>query len=129
MRVVSTSLPPELVTEVDELAEEREYSGRSEIVRAALRAFLAQAGEEASRQGETTATLTLGYEEEVGEEVNRQRHRHGPVIKTMIHDHTEEHGCLEVLVLDGEASSIRALADDLRGRQGIHLVELVWLAD
>lgn len=127
MRVVSASLPESMVDEVDELAQEQGYSGRSEVFRAALRAFLAKTREEAQYEGEVTATLTLSYVEDAGEEINRRRHRHDPVIKTMMHDHTEEHGCLEVLVLEGRAEGIRSLADDLRGRQGVRSVELVWL--
>lgn len=127
MRVVSVSLPEPLVDELDRLREKGAYTGRSEAVRAALRPFLAQARDEAERAGEATATMTLAYDERVGDDVNRRRHEYSEVIQTMVHGHTSEHGCLEVLVLEGPADRIRSLGESLRGRKGIHRVELVWL--
>ncbi len=127
MRIVSVSLPEDLVDRVDGLADGGEYSGRSEIVRAALRPFLHEADTERGIEGEATATLTLGYDEAVSDAVNQIRHDHGGPITTMVHGHTKGEGCLEILVLEGEAEEIRVLAEDLRGRKGIHRAELVWL--
>ncbi len=126
MRVVSVSLPEELVQRVDRLAQQGEYSGRSQVFRAALRPFLDVSESDGERTGHATATLTLCYEESESELVNRRRHEHGDPVTTMVHGHIEEHRCLEVLVLEGQAGQIRDLADDLRGRKGVHQVELIW---
>ncbi len=127
MRVVSVSLPEDTVDHLDAVVEEGNYSGRSELVRAALDPFLQTVDEERGREGPATATLTLGYDEEVGDMVNRCRHEHAGPIKTMVHGHASDHTCLEVLVLEGEADAIQALAEDFRGRRGVHRAELVWL--
>lgn len=127
MRVVSVSLPEDTVEELDEIAAKDEYSGRSELVRAALDPFLDRSRREGEREGAATATLTLAYDEEISDVVNRQRHEHAGPVTTMVHGHTDASGCLEVLVLDGDSAEIRALADDLRGRKGMRRVELVWV--
>lgn len=128
VRVVSVSLPEEMVQAVDRIAGEGAFSGRSELVRAALTPFLGAKEEEQERTGPATATLTLCYDEAVGEMVNRQRHEHEGPITTMVHGHISEHGCLEILVLEGDAQEIRALAEEFQGRRGIHRVELVWVS-
>lgn len=128
MRVVSISLPEDMVEAVDRVTSQGAFSGRSELVRAALTPFLEGKKQDHERRGPATATLTLSYDEAVGEMVNRQRHRHEAPITTMVHGHTGEHGCLEILVLEGDAEEIQALAEEFQGRQGVHRVELVWIS-
>jgi CopG family nickel-responsive transcriptional regulator len=127
VRVISVSLPEDTVDELDRRAEQDGYSGRSELVRAALGPFLDQARDEEARKGPATATLVLAYDEEISDLVNRRRHDHAEPITTMVHGHTDDHRCLEVLVLEGGSDEIRSLADDLRGRPGMNQVELAWL--
>lgn len=71
--------------------------------------------------------MTLCYDEGIGDTISQLRHAHSTVIKTMVHGHTDDHGCLEIIVLEGPASRIRALHESLQGRKGVRLVELVWL--
>lgn len=124
MAVISVSLPDALLESADRLIERRGYSGRSELVRACLRDFLAGAGA-AERAGKRSATVTLVYPEGCERQFSTLRHTHGGVIRTMIHGHAEG-SCMEVFVLEGPGERIQAFADDLRGARDALQVALVY---
>lgn len=125
MAVVSVSLPDDLLARADAFLALRGYAGRSELVRAALRDFLA-AQEGGGRDGATrSATLTLlyphGHERKVGE----VRHDHTGVIRSMMHGHAGDL-CVEVFVLEGQGRAIRRFADELRAMRETRLVQVVY---
>ena len=125
MAVVSVSLPDELLARADAFLEARGFAGRSELVRAALRDFLAAQDVPGREAAARTATLTLlyphGYERRVGE----VRHEHTDIVRSMMHGHAGEM-CVEVFVLEGQGRRIRAFADALRALRETRLVQVVY---
>jgi CopG family transcriptional regulator, nickel-responsive regulator len=133
MAIVSVSLPDALLGEADAFIEARGFAGRSDIVRSALRDFLAR--ERASMEGggarARTATLTLlypdGYERKIGE----IRHEYGDIVRSMMHGHVPattsggDEMCVEVFMLEGQARRLQEFADALRGAKETRLVQLV----
>lgn len=124
MAVVSVSLPEALLAEADVFLARRGFAGRSELVRAALRDFLAREGD-APGAGARTATLTLmypdGYERKIGE----IRHDFTDIVRSMMHGHTKDL-CVEVFVLEGSGRRIQQFADALRAARETRLVQAVW---
>lgn len=124
MAVVSVSLPDALVEEADELLRTRGFAGRSDVVRTALREFLARERGGLDGAGRRTATLTLlypdGYERKIGE----IRHDYGDVVRSMMHGHAGDM-CVEVFMLEGAGRRLQEFADALRGAKETRLVELV----
>lgn len=124
MAVVSISLPDALLAEADRVLAERGFSGRSELMRASLRDFVAQ--HRASRQpGRRSATLTLVYPEGRERHFSSLRHTHGHVVRTMIHGHAGD-SCMELYVLEGQGAEIEAFADALRGARDALQVSLAY---
>lgn len=126
--VVSVSLPDDLLARADAFLLERGLSGRSELVRAALRDFLGSQ-ETPAREGNRSATLTLlyphGYERRVGE----VRHDYTDIVVSMMHGHVagaDDDLCVEVFVLQGQGRRIRAFADALRALRDTRLVQVVY---
>ena len=124
MTVVSVSLPDALVAQLDAFRDARGYSGRSELVRAALRDFLARERQD-DATGRKAATLTLLYPEGHEREVSDVRHEFSDIVRSMMHGHARGH-CIEVFVLEGPARRIRAFADTLRAARETRLVQVVY---
>lgn len=124
MAVVSVSLPDPLVAEADEFLRSRGFAGRSDVMRTALREFLAREKAGLEGGGRRTATLTLlypdGYERKIGE----IRHDYGDVVRSMMHGHAGEM-CVEVFMLEGAGRRLQEFADALRGAKETRLVQLV----
>ena len=124
MAVISVSLPDPLLESADRLIAEGGYSGRSELVRACLRDFIAANGA-APRAGPRSATVTLVYPEGCERHFSKLRHTYSDVIRTMMHGHAEG-SCMEVFVLEGRGERIQEFADSLRGTRDALQVALVY---
>lgn len=125
MAVVSVSLNEKMLCDLDELQEEKGYTGRSEIVRDALRLLLAEQKEQSKLKGYIDAVLFTIHDEKDTEEISALRHKHQPLIRTQIHNHLESGNCLELFVLRGDAKKITKLADEFQANRKIEFVKLV----
>jgi len=121
--VISVSLPDSLAQDLDAFSHARGYSGRSELVRAALRDFLARETT-MTREGPGTATLTLLYDEGNERAIGEIRHNHTDIVTSMMHSHAAGH-CVEVFVINGPRERLRAFADALRAARATRLVHVV----
>ena len=124
MAVVSVSLPDDLLARADAFLDERGFAGRSELVRAALRDFLA-AQEGPAREGPRSATLTLVYPHGHERKVGEARHEHTDIVRSMMHGHAGDM-CVEVFVLEGSGRRLRAFADHLRAMRETRLVQVTY---
>lgn len=124
MAVVSVSLPDPLVEQADAFIAARNYAGRSELVRAALRDFLAHEAQPPSG-GARAATLTLLYPEGHERKVGEIRHDYTDIVRSMMHAHAKGM-CVEVFVLDGPGRRIQQFADALRAAKETRLVQTVY---
>lgn len=125
MAVVSVSLPDALLDQADDFIRARGFAGRSDLVRAALRDFLAREQAPAQGGGARTATLTLVYPEGFERKIGEIRHEHTDVVKSMMHGHSREH-CVEVFVLEGNARRIQQFVDRLRAARETRLAQATW---
>jgi len=125
MAIVSVSLPDVLLDQMDGFIESRGFAGRSEIVRAALRDFLAAQSETDGKGGLRSATLTLLYPEGYEKKIGEVRHEFTDIIQSMMHSHTDAF-CVEVFILRGEAQRIRQFADALRALREAELVSATY---
>lgn len=120
------SLPEELVTAFDERIQRKGYKNRSEAIRDLMREELV--GDEWQDGGEVVGTVTIVYDHETRElpqaltEIQHQVH--GAVLCTT-HVHLDEHNCLEVIIVRGDAQSVRDIADRLISAWGVKHGKLV----
>ncbi len=105
MAVVSVSLPDELVEEMDRSIKQTGAKGRSEWVRAALRAHVAP---EVPR-GHAHGSITLAYPHGEEARVSEIRHAFHDVVLSMMHTHCDPEQCMDVLLVGGDAERIIAL--------------------
>jgi CopG family transcriptional regulator, nickel-responsive regulator len=123
--VVSVSLPPALVEDIDRVIQSRAFAGRSELVRAALREFLAANPAHADSDAQRTATLTLVYPKGQERRIGEIRHDYGDVLRSMMHSDVAE-SCTEVFMLQGPSRRIDEFVDRLKAHRDVRLAKAVY---
>lgn len=129
LTVISLSIPEVLLEQMDSAITERGFASRSEITRQALRLFLKDDIQIENAQGEIVATATIIYREKA----DRQRlldaqHVYSGLVSTFLHTHIQEGYCLEVIILKGQARTIRKFTDTLRANEQITQINITILA-
>lgn len=115
------SLDSDLLERFDALCDQRGYQTRSEAIRDLLRSTLVERDWEDSGK-DAAATLTLVYDHhksDLAQKLTSAQHDAHHLIITTLHVHLDHHNCLEVLVLKGPGSEVRALAERLIATKGI----------
>lgn len=122
----SVSLDADLLGAFDAYVRDGKFPTRSDAVRHLLRETLTRDAWDADA-AEVTATLTLVYDHHkphLVEKLLELQHAHGNRVTATLHVHLDSDHCLEVIVLRGKGSELRALAAELRGLKGVHKGEL-----
>ncbi|MFQ5951773.1 MAG: CopG family ribbon-helix-helix protein [Candidatus Geothermarchaeales archaeon] len=118
--IVSVSIPEALLRRVDESAERRGFASRSEIIRQALRYFMAEYEQLDRVQGSVIATVTITYRKEREKpDMLGAHHAYSGIVYTFLHAHVDEQNCLEVLVVKGGAEKIRRFVESLLAREEV----------
>jgi len=118
---ISVSLPQKLLSQYDEMVEEKGYDDRSPAIADMMRAQLVEHRHKTG-SGEIAGTITLVYDhhtQHVQEALTEIQHDHHEVIVSTMHVHLDHHNCLEVLVVRGKASLIKKIADELIAAKGV----------
>ncbi|MFB6233208.1 MAG: CopG family ribbon-helix-helix protein [Haloarculaceae archaeon] len=117
MGVVSISMPDELEERIDEFGEEHGYTGRSEIVREAVRNLLSEFEDKRLEDRELMAIVTVLFDYEttsVEEKMMRLRHESDDLVVANFHSHVGNHYCMELFVLEGELEEISTFVGKIR---------------
>jgi CopG family nickel-responsive transcriptional regulator len=121
------SIEPRLLKKFDRLISKRGYENRSKAVRDLIRQEIAQKEIE-GETGRVVGTLTLIYDHKAGDVTDRllhaQHHHHG-IIASTAHMHLDERNCLEVLMVQGKAKTVRDFANKLVATKGVKHGKLV----
>lgn len=123
----STTIAPGLLERFDEILAEKGYANRSEGIRDLIRDFIV-ASEWERGEGEAVGSLTLLYDHDVrgvSDKLIELQHSHHTNILSSMHVHLDEHNCLEVLVIRGNAGEISKISDALIASRGVKHGKLV----
>ncbi|MDR2820494.1 MAG: nickel-responsive transcriptional regulator NikR [Desulfovibrio sp.] len=115
------SLDEDLLEPFDALCQRKNYATRSEAIRDLIRNSLVEEQWQNAR-GKGAGTLTLVYDHhkhDLAKRLMRIQHDDHDIIVTTLHVHLDHYNCLEVLVLMGDASRVRALANRLISCRGV----------
>jgi CopG family transcriptional regulator, nickel-responsive regulator len=106
MPIISLSLPDGLLKEMDDLEESSGFTGRSELVRAAVRLLLAENREKSSLSGQVNGLLVVTHDQEREEPVTELKHRFEDIIRTHLHSKTTSSICVELFLVHGPAKKV-----------------------
>ena len=115
------SLEGRLLKRFDRLIDRKGYANRSEAIRDLIRESLVREQWDMNLD-QAVGTITLVYDHDTRELADRLtdlQHAHYETIVSTLHVHLDSHHCLEVLVLRGKASDLKAIADRLIGTRGV----------
>ncbi len=125
MAIISISLSPRVLEELDRVRAEMGFSGRSEAIRAALRMFMEDAREREAMRGRVRGILVLIHGQEAEGLVCDVKHGFLDIIHTQLHDRFEEGKCLELFLLDGEAERVRDFVGIFQRSEDIERTKLI----
>jgi CopG family nickel-responsive transcriptional regulator len=114
------SLDKHLHDQFERFADERGYQNRSEFLRDLLREHLVQ--EEWEKDQEALGTITLVYDHhqrQLSAKLTDVQHDHHDIVLATTHVHLNHDLCAETIMLRGQASQIRAMADTMRKQKGV----------
>ena len=122
----SVSLAPSLLKELDRMVHRRGGSNRSQAIADMIRKELVEHRQEL---GDVTiaGTITLVYDHhkpQLQAVLTEIQHDHHACIISTVHVHLDHDNCLEVLVVKGRASQIKAIADELIAAKGVKVGRL-----
>ena len=110
MTVVSLSFPESMLKEMDDVQKNSGFTGRSELVRAAIRMLLEDYREKATAAGDMNGLLIVTHDEDEEAPVTKLKHQYEDIITTHVHNKTKSSMCIELFVLQGDAKKINAMS-------------------
>ena len=126
MTVVSISLTPELLEQLDEFVEKSGYSSRSEAIRLAVRDTLSQFALRRLERGRVMATVTVVSERErrdINARLMELRHGFDENIFGNMHLHIGGGYCVEIFLVQGDPVEVLNFISRVRAVRGIREVK------
>lgn len=120
------AIDQDLLDSFDRLIEKRGYKNRSEALRDLIRDSLI--ADAVDNNKEMAATLTIVYDHHVpilSEKLIEMQHHAGGQVLTSTHVHLDDHCCLEVILMKGNARDLQQVADSILSLRGVKNGKLV----
>src|SRR3972149_2220681 len=103
MPIISISLNDNILEEMTNSQNTLGFSGRSELIRAAVRMFIAEMKTQNELTGKINGVLITSHNQDTEHFVTNIKHKNEDIINTQIHSRLENGKCLEVFILEGTA--------------------------
>lgn len=124
----SVSMEPDLLAWFDGYVAGRgSGNNRSEAIRDLIRDVQVDQAL-MSDDAEVVGTITMVFDHhsnDLSERLDAIQHEHFREIVSATHVHLDAHNCLEVIIVRGKSSVVRAIADQLLGTKGVSHGRLV----
>jgi CopG family transcriptional regulator, nickel-responsive regulator len=122
MQRVTITIDDDLVAEIDAFMIGRGYANRSEAIRDLARSGLSQTNLQAAQGRDCLATLSYVYDHaarELPKRLTQEFHEHHGIAQATLHVHLDHDSCLELTVLKGKSSEVKAFADRVIAERGV----------
>jgi CopG family transcriptional regulator, nickel-responsive regulator len=125
MPIVSLSLNDKILAEIDRLEKELGFSGRSEVVRAAIRHFITEDEGVKAISGKVHAIMIVTHSNRADEIISEATHKFDDIVITHLHNKTEGDKCLETFIVAGDAGRIKAMFKTLQSNRKADYVKIL----
>jgi CopG family nickel-responsive transcriptional regulator len=128
---IGISLPKNLLDRFDEIINYRGYSSRSEGIRDAIRTYITYYKWMSDVKGERQGVITMVYDHDqrgLLTTLTDIQHEFMGIIQASLHSHVTHDRCLEVILLRGDGTQLKALAERLMSQKGVESVKLTTIA-
>jgi CopG family transcriptional regulator, nickel-responsive regulator len=123
--IISLSLPEQMVKSMDEIQDSVGFSGRSELIRAAIRLLLEDTKEKNDLTGKLNAVVVVGHASADEAPVTKLKHKFEDIVKTHVHSKVSHEDCIEIFVLAGDGREIAEMAKEFEKERKIRSVKLI----
>jgi CopG family nickel-responsive transcriptional regulator len=130
MQRVTITIDEDLVAEIDAFMMGRGYANRSEAIRDLARSGLSQTNLEVAEGRDCLATLSYVYDHaarELPKRLTQEFHDHHGIAQATLHIHLDHDSCLEVTVLKGKSSEVKAFADRVIAERGVRHGHIIFM--
>src|ERR1700743_3201557 len=130
MQRLTITIDDDLVAEIDDFIAQRGYANRSEAFRDLVAGGLEQSGEATAGNKRCIATLSYVYDHaarELPKRLTKDFHEHHDLAQETLHVHLNHDSCLEVTVLKGRSSEVKAFADHVIAERGVRHGHIVFM--
>jgi CopG family nickel-responsive transcriptional regulator len=120
------SLESNLLDELDKMVDRNKFSNRSQAIRFLVKKNIVE--EKWDKDMEVTGAIVITYDQNIRElnvKVNKLQHEYHCLILAGQHIHIDDHSCIEVIAVKGNAGKILNLANKFKAIKGIKHGELV----
>lgn len=128
---IGISLPKNPLDRFDEILNYRGYSSRSEGIRDAIRTYITYYRWMSDVTGEREGVVTMVYDHDQRNLLTTIvdiEHEYHAIIKASLHSHVTHDRCLEVILVHGDGTQLKALTERLMAQKGIESVKLTTIA-
>lgn len=125
MTIISLSLNQKILDQLDKIKEEQGYSGRSEVIRTAIRLLLMENKNREKLKGKINAILMLIHHSKCEHIVSIIKHKFEKITTTQLHTHLKENKCMEIFLLDGDSEQIKNMVRQFETSGKIEYVKLI----
>lgn len=125
MAIVSISLNDSILKDIDDLERSLGFTGRSEVMRAAIRHFITEEKAAQSVSGRIDAVLLAMHSQKAEEIIAGMSHKFDDVILTHLHSKAENERCLETFIVAGSAHRIKVMFKSLQASKKVDYVKLL----
>jgi CopG family nickel-responsive transcriptional regulator len=122
MQRLTITIDDDLLGEVDDFIAQHGYANRSEAFRDLLRSGLEHSSGVGASNRHCIATLSYVYDHaarELPKRLTSDYHEHHDLAQATLHVHIDHDSCLEVTVLKGRGSEVKAFADHVIAERGV----------
>ncbi|WP_407155972.1 nickel-responsive transcriptional regulator NikR [Bradyrhizobium sp. STM 3557] len=130
MERLTITIDDDLLGEVDAFIAQRGYANRSEAFRDLVRSGLEQANSETVTGRNCIATLSYVYDHaarDLPKRLTQEAHEHSDLAQATLHVHIDHGSCLEVTVLKGARTAVKAFSDHVIAERGVRHGQLVMM--
>jgi len=125
MAIISVSLNDTILKDIETIQNQYGYSGRSEVIRAAVRLLISESKDTEKLIGEINSILLVIHHHDSESVVSEIKHDFKDITKTQLHNHFEKETCLEIFVLQGKAERIKEMHRLLTTNKKMDIVKLI----
>ncbi len=127
MAIISISINDDILEKLSDLQKRMGFAGRSEIIRAGVRAFVQEEKQRQDLSGHMNAILMVVHEDRYDDEVARIKHDYEDLITTHLHNKIDAVRCVEVFVMEGEGKKIESVTNGFLSNKKMDTIKLIAL--
>ena len=125
MPIVSISLNDDILAEMDTYQKMMRFSSRSEIVRAAIRAFMSDEKQKMDLNGTLNGILLVLHDDDFDNVASTISHNYEDIIITRTHSKIEGKICMELFLLKGPAEEIADMTRGYQTNKNMNIVKMI----